>query len=35
MSISEALGVEHQLLPPKKEIYDDGLINSVILDCFY
>jgi len=35
MSISEALGVEHQLLPPKKEIYDDGLIISVILDCFY
>jgi len=35
MSISESLKVEHQFCPPLKEIYDEGLIISVILDCFY
>jgi glycosyltransferase involved in cell wall biosynthesis len=35
MSISAALKVEHQVLSPLKEIYDDGPIISVILDCFY
>ena len=35
MSIEEALKVEHQLIRPIKEKYNDGLIISVILDCFY
>ena len=35
MSISTALKVEHQFYPPSKELYDDGIIISVILDCFY
>jgi len=35
MSISEALKIEHQFLMPLKEIYDDGPIISVILDCFF
>lgn len=35
MSIEEALKVEHTALPPLREEYHDGLIISVILDCYF
>ena len=35
MSFSESSKVEHQFYPSINEIYDDGMIISVILDCFY
>ena len=35
MSISESSKVDHQFYPSINEIYDDGMIISVILDCFH
>ena len=35
MSIEESSQVEHLFYPSINEVYEDGLIISIILDCFH
>jgi len=35
MTISESLKVDHEFLPSLEDAYDDEIIISIILDCFY